>query len=153
MMAAIEIRPLGCREGMIGFELILAPEAPLLRDQDVRHAFVLWDPRGRPHTPYPEVPLDRPMTGRELLEVQLRLWEGHVEAGRARFGRTPLSGVTPPGRPLRGLLAFQTDGIERVNGGRWTLVLRRGPRWYFTREQILEGTPRPLPPSSEAPTE
>lgn len=149
-MAAIEIRPLGCRDGMVGFELILAPDAPILRDQDVRHAFVLWDPRGRPHTPYPEMVLERPMTGREVLEAQARLWAAHVEAARRRFGKAPLAGITPPGRPRRGLLAFPVDGgIERFNGGRWTLALRRGPLWHFTREQILDGTRRPLPPSSE----
>lgn len=148
-MAAIEIRPLGCRDGMIGFELILAPDTPILRDQDVRHAFVLWDPRGRPHTPYPEMGLERPMTGREVLDAQTRLWEVHVESARRRFGKAPLAGVTLAGQPLRGLLAFRVDGIERFNGGRWTLVLRHGPLWHFSREQILEGTGRPLPPSSE----
>ncbi|MCZ7574676.1 MAG: hypothetical protein M5U01_39500 [Ardenticatenaceae bacterium] len=134
---------------MVGLELILAPNAPILRDQDVRHAFVLWDPRGRPHTPYPEMVLERPMTGREVLEAQARLWEAHVEAARRRFGKVPLVGVTPEGQPLRGLLAFRVDGIERFNGGRWTLVLHRGPLWRFSREQILDGTRRPLAPSSE----
>lgn len=134
---------------MIGFEVVLASGINFLGNRDLRSAFVLWDPRGRPHSALPELVVDRLMTGREVLEVQTRLWESHVVNARRRFGRRPLAGPVPPDQAVRGLIAFTVDGMERFGHDRWMLELAESLQWYFSPEQILEGTRHPFPPSGE----
>lgn len=149
-MVAIEVRPLGWREGLVAFDVRRAADVPLLVAEDVRHRFVLWDERGRPHAPYPEFVFDRPMSGREVLSLQADLWAGHAQAVRRLFGAAPLAGTTPADVPLRGIIAFPLGPLAVRGEGRWTLVLRDGPLWHFSHEQVVGGASRFFVPSGEA---
>jgi hypothetical protein len=144
-MSVFSIRPLGLREVLLAFELsgdaVWKDAAP----GDIREAFVLWNPQGRPHMAYPELTIENPMSGRAVLEWQQKAWAAHVATTRRLFGVAPLSGIPRQEYPLRGLLAFPVDLFS--NKGRWTLVHRAGWRWHFSPDQLRDGPPHPVPPA------
>jgi hypothetical protein len=145
-MSVFSIRPLGLRENLLAFELQGDAIWKEAKPADIREAFVLWNPQGRPHAAYPELTITRAMTGREVLEWQREAWAVHVTMTRQRFGAAPLSGVPRQDQPLRGILAFP---VELFSGkGRWTLVHKGGWRWYFSPEQLRDGTRLPVPPAN-----
>lgn len=146
-MSVFSVRPVGLRENLLAFEL---QGDALWQDQkasDIREAFVLWNPQGRPHSAYPELEVDHPMTGREVMEWQQQAWAEHVTMTRRLFGSAPLSGIPHRDRPVRGILAFP---VELFSGkGRWTLVHKGGWRWYFSPDQLRQGTRFPVPPAHD----
>ncbi len=143
-MSLLQVRPLGCRDNLVGFELARAPDPRAPQPADVRELFTLWDPHGRPHKAYPEIPIEHPTTGRELMQAQEAQWRAHVARTRRLFGAAPLAGYSAA--PQRGLLAFAVEILS--DRGRWTLAHRDGPRWYFTPAQLRQGLARPVPPAS-----
>ena len=144
-MSVLSIRPLGLRESLLTFEVsgdaALAETTPT----DIREAFVLWNPQGRPHAAYPELSVERPMSGREVMEWQQQAWAKHVAQTRRLFGAAPLAGVPRADRPLRGLLAFPVELFS--DSGRWTLAHKAGWQWYFSPDQLRNGARAPIPPA------
>lgn len=145
-MSVFSIRPLGLRENLLAFELQGDAVWKEVKPSDIREAFVLWNPQGRPHAAYPVLNVERPMTGREVMEWQQEAWTGHVTMTRRLFGAAPLSGVPPQDRPLRGILTFPVELFSAK--GRWTLVHKGGWRWYFSPDQLRDGTRSPVPPAN-----
>ncbi len=144
-MSVLSIRPLGLRESLLTFEVTGDAVLTETTSTDIREAFVLWNPQGRPHTAYPNLTVEHPMTGREVMEWQQEAWAAHVAQTRRLFGAAPLSGVPRPDQPLRGLLAFP---VELFSGtGRWTLAHQEGWRWYFSPDQLRNGTRAAVPPA------
>jgi hypothetical protein len=145
-MSLISIRPLGCRDTLVGFDVrwrIPTSETSL---DDVRAVWTLWDPLGLPHVAYPEIPITRPMGGREWMEAEQAAWAKRVEMTRKLFGASPISGQARGGRVVRGLLTFQVDIM--VDDWRWTLEHRSGLRWHLSPHQLRQGSPHTLAPAS-----
>jgi hypothetical protein len=141
------IRPLGLRECLVGFELLREGIPTAKARRDIREEWTLWDPEGLPHPAYPDMEVQRAMTGREVMEWQEQAWAEHAGMTRRLFGASPLAGVPRAGAPLRGVLAFPIAYWS--DKGRWTLRHRNGEFWNFTPAQIHDGTPRPTPPAGE----
>ncbi|MBA3534712.1 MAG: hypothetical protein H0T73_22565 [Ardenticatenales bacterium] len=148
-MSFYRVRPLGVREYLVAFEVQRGAVAQPRQGRDIREEFTLWDPHGRPHQTYPELLIERALTGREVMQLQAEHWAAHSAATRRLFGAAPLAGSPRPAGPLRGLIAFPIAMFSER--GRWTLTHRDGPRWHFTPLQLREGSPHSFLPSGEAP--
>lgn len=144
-MSLYQLRPLGLRETLVAFELQRGPLPANDAVRDPREAFTLWNPQGRPHTAFPEVPILHAMTGRELMLQQQAAWRAHVATTRRLFGAAPLSGIARSDAPVRGLLTFPIAHFSER--GRWMVAHRLGFRWYFTPTQLRDGLPYPVPPA------
>ncbi len=148
-MSFYQVRPLGVREHLVAFEVQRGALREPRRASDIRAEFTLWDPLGRPHRAYPELAIERALTGREVMQRQADGWAAHRRAVRQLFGAAPLAGVPRAALPLRGLLAFPIEMFSER--GRWTLAHQDGTRWHFSPAQLREGLPRALLPSGHAP--
>jgi hypothetical protein len=146
-MSLFRVRPLGCRENLVAFELYRERLPSSMDESDVREEFTLWDPLGGPHKAYPDTPIEQAMTGRELVRLQAARWADHAALTRRLFGSSPVSGTPRPDMPIRGVIAFPVEIWSEQ--GRWMLEHRSGPRWYFSPGQLRDGLPRALPPARE----
>lgn len=147
-MSLYRVRPLGHRDTLVAFEIRhhgrggTAGGAP---EEDLRLQWTLWDPLGRSYQPFPAVPIDRAMGGREYMARQSAAWTTFAARARRLFGGTPLSGTADSRRPLRGMIVFPCTLVGGKS--RWTLVHASGARWNFTPQQLAMGGSRPLPPA------
>lgn len=144
-MSVFSIRPLGLRENLVAFELQGDAIWKENQPSDIREAFVLWNPQGRPHSAYPVLEIEHPMSGRTVMEWQQQAWQTHVATTRQLFGAAPLAGIPRQDRPLRGVLAFPVELFSDT--GRWTLAHKGGWQWYFSPAQLRNGTRSPVPPA------